>query len=231
VSWWNPVSWAKDALHDAEDVEEVVIKWVIKEGIKLGDLVAHYAEDLGHDISTGVGWISEDLVDLGVKVAILGDEVAGAAVSAAEGVAGDIRQWVEELVHDAESAWNRIYADVIEPEIKGLDIGLGWVRAAADNAWQIFLRDEWRPALRDAEEVGTMALKAESWIVHAGEDAVKLVEEASDWLLLFAANPLKAVEALPGEVEQAMTLGWALSQGKAVPSLWGDLEAIVEGWI
>ncbi len=231
MSWWNPVDWAKDALHDATDVEKVVAKWVIAEGVKLGNLVAQYSLDMVEDIRDWELFAGIEIERLRQRIDAVVDAAESVGAAALEAAESELRSWVWDVVHEVEAGWDWTYHHVITPAIDDLYGDIERVEADGIEAWHVFLADVWRPAMADMHEAERLAERAESWIEHAGLDAVRLVEHAADWLELFAEYPIKSFEGLPDEVRELVTLPWAKSQGEVVPGLWRELEAIAEGWI
>ncbi len=247
---WDPLSWASSAEHEAGKIIKTIVSWVVKEAVKLGNLIQNDVVSVYNTLTTFAGVIGSEVeylysqlgsdVGVGVKFIkrLISDAVNAAETGLRDLISG-IDSFARRIYHDAENwyhdalSWaaadERWWWDhVIEPAINDAK-GIGKdVYKYLDGWWQTIDRDVIRPIEHDAAEGLNDAVKALYWIDHAGYDAVKLVEEAAGWLVAFAEHPLSELESLPAGLAKLITQGWIEQTAAGTPSLFEELAAEVE---
>ena len=226
----NPVSLVQSALHDLTGPVSTVEQWVLKQLVKLGALVSTDLEKakgytvqlidgvgaridhLAGQVNSVIGGIPHDIT---AALDELRHDVAAdvdAVVKQASRGQGDIDAGLESIVHDSERYTNSVVAemkrDVIDPLEKDLRRAIHDAESAADHAWHVWYKDIWAPAEHELAEARHDAAEAITFIDHSALDAIHLIDECWDWLERLAHNPLKSLEALPGELRTALPKAW-----------------------
>ena len=227
---WDPISWGKSAISDVTGFFGATEKWVIKQIAKAAGLVENdiakvwswlYARfggventisHLAGEINSVIGGIPHDIAS---TLSELRHDIAAdvdADVKAATRGLGDVKSGLESILSDAERYADRGVADfkkdVIDPLERDLRRAIHDAESAADHAWHVWYSDIWAPAEHELAEARHDAAKAISFIDHSALDAIHLIDECWDWLERLAHNPLKSLEALPGELRTALPKAW-----------------------
>jgi hypothetical protein len=246
---WDPLSWASSAEKEAGKILKTIVSWVVKEAVKLGNLIQNDVVDVYHSLSTDFGVLTSEVTylfsqlgsDVGVGVKFIRKLISD-AVSAAERALRDVISGIDTFAHDVYRDADNWYHDalhwaaaderwwwdhVIEPAIHAVEAGGKDVEKYLDAWWQTIDRDVIRPIEHDAAEGLNDAVKALYWIDHAGYDAVKLVEEAAGWLVAFAEHPLSELESLPAGLAKLITQGWIEQTAAGTPGLFEQLASEV----
>ncbi len=226
---WDPLHWAKEALHDAADIPKeieaavkAIVRWVVKECVRLGNLIGRTAEELLAGITQVTDFLSSEIGGLETWAGNVYGDIARNIDGTVARIESDTGSFVRSLESGWDSAVKWSEEHVLDPAARELRRLIHDGEKAWEDIWQTFLRDEWRPALHDLRDVEQTLASLGTALDHGIIDAFHLVEKAWDWLEAFAAHPISELEGLPDDVLAQMTSKWITGAASGTGGLWAD---------
>lgn len=170
--------------------------------------IAHSAATIWNDVASDV----QSVVNTGIRdLEVAGGWIDHEINSLINNAVNDIERaggWIDHnVINPVESFATGLYNDVKGDLVDFETTARGWVNAAisgaehyADVVWQDAYNDVVKPLDNAFQEAASDLGKVEAWVYGDVAAGIHLVEEAWDWLELFAAHGLSTIENLPQEI-------------------------------